>query len=82
MTAFRTNSADPDGHEMLGFFIDDGGSLQFLTETTLSKASGKFGQKLKALETQMYQHARDLEFEAAAQVRDQIRRLKDASLAG
>lgn len=40
----------------------------------------KFGQKLKALEAQMYQHARDLEFEAAAQVRDQIRRLKDANL--
>jgi excinuclease ABC subunit B len=42
----------------------------------------KFAQRLKALEQQMYQHARDLEFEAAAQVRDQIRRLKDASLAG
>jgi len=38
--------------------------------------------RLKALEQQMYQHARDLEFEAAARVRDQIRRLKDASLAG
>ncbi|MGN7725871.1 excinuclease ABC subunit UvrB [Luteimonas sp. 22616] len=38
--------------------------------------------KLKALEQQMYQHARDLEFEQAAQVRDQIRRLKDAMLAG
>ena len=36
--------------------------------------------KLKALEQQMYQHARDLEFEDAARVRDQIRRLKDASL--
>ena len=31
---------------MLGFFIDDGASLQFLTETTLTKASGKYGQKL------------------------------------
>jgi excinuclease ABC subunit B len=30
----------------------------------------------------MYQHARDLEFEQAAHVRDQIRRLKDAALAG
>ena len=38
--------------------------------------------RLKALEQQMYQHARDLEFEAAARVRDQIRRLKDSSLAG
>ena len=30
----------------------------------------------------MYQHARDLEFEEAARVRDQIRQLKDVSLAG
>src|SRR3546814_16456020 len=35
----------------------------------------------KTLEQQMYQHARDLEFEDAARVRDQIRRLKDAMLA-
>ncbi len=36
--------------------------------------------KIKALEQQMYQHARDLEFEDAARLRDQIRRLKEASL--
>ncbi len=36
--------------------------------------------KLKALEQQMHQHARDLEFEDAARVRDQIRVLRDASL--
>ncbi len=42
----------------------------------------KFSAKLKTLEQQMYQHARDLEFEDAARVRDQIRRLKDAQLAG
>jgi excinuclease ABC subunit B len=38
--------------------------------------------RLRELEQRMYQHARDLEFEEAAKVRDQIRRLKDASLAG
>ncbi len=38
--------------------------------------------RLRELEQRMYQHARDLEFEDAAKVRDQIRRLKDASLAG
>jgi len=38
--------------------------------------------KLKSLEQRMYQHARDLEFEEAARVRDQIRKLKEASLAG
>ncbi|HZV38801.1 MAG TPA: UvrB/UvrC motif-containing protein, partial [Pseudoxanthomonas sp.] len=37
--------------------------------------------KVKALEQQMYQHARDLEFEDAARLRDQIQRLKSASLA-
>ena len=36
--------------------------------------------KLKALEQQMHQHARDLEFEDAARVRDQLRRLREASL--
>ncbi len=41
----------------------------------------KLASRLKTLEQQMYQHARDLEFEAAGEVRDQIKRLKDASLA-
>ena len=36
--------------------------------------------KLKTLEQQMYQHARDLEFEDAARLRDEIQRLKSASL--
>jgi hypothetical protein len=45
VTAFKTNSP-VTGKEMLGFFIDDGGQFQFLTETTLKKASGKYGQKL------------------------------------
>jgi excinuclease ABC subunit B len=36
--------------------------------------------RIAALELTMYQHARDLEFEDAARVRDEIRRLKEASL--
>jgi excinuclease ABC subunit B len=36
--------------------------------------------KIAALEQTMYQHARDLEFEDAARVRDEIRKLKEASL--
>ncbi|MES2858969.1 MAG: excinuclease ABC subunit UvrB [Pseudomonadota bacterium] len=36
--------------------------------------------KLKALEQQMHQHARDLEFEDAARVRDQLLRLREAML--
>jgi len=38
--------------------------------------------RIKVLEQQMYQHARDLEFEDAARLRDEIRKLKEASLAG
>ncbi|WP_394000969.1 excinuclease ABC subunit UvrB [Luteimonas sp. WGS1318] len=40
----------------------------------------KLASRLKALEQQMYQHARDLEFEAAGRIRDQIRQIKDLSL--
>ncbi|GGD58653.1 excinuclease ABC subunit UvrB [Pseudoxanthomonas indica] len=36
--------------------------------------------RIKALEQEMYQHARDLEFEDAARLRDEIRKLKEASL--
>ena len=40
----------------------------------------KVTARLAALEQTMYQHARNLEFEEAAQVRDEIRKLKEASL--
>ena len=36
--------------------------------------------KMAELEQRMYRHARDLEFEDAARVRDEIRKLKEASL--
>jgi len=38
--------------------------------------------RIKELEQKMHQHARDLEFEDAARLRDQIQRLKEASLGG
>ncbi len=37
-------------------------------------------KKIKKLEEQMYQHARDLEFEEAARVRDQIKSIQDQYL--
>jgi len=40
----------------------------------------EIASKLKALEQQMYQHARDLEFEEAARIRDEIHKLQEASL--
>ncbi|MGY0559152.1 MULTISPECIES: excinuclease ABC subunit UvrB [unclassified Luteimonas] len=49
-------------------------------EDYASMAPAQLAVKLAELEQQMYRHARDLEFEEAAQVRDRIRRLKDASL--
>jgi len=36
----------------------------------------QLGQKLKKLELQMFKHAQELEFEAAARVRDEIKRIK------
>ena len=49
-------------------------------ESYASLSPGKLAAKLVALEEQMYRHARDLEFEDAARVRDQIHKLKEASL--
>jgi len=39
----------------------------------------KLAQKIKKLEQQMYEHARNLEFEAAARLRDDIHRLQQDS---
>ena len=64
--------------------VGRGGKLRRVAEENEDYASldpAKLAAKLKTLEQQMYQHARDLEFEQAAQVRDRIRRLKDAMLA-
>ncbi len=49
-------------------------------EYLLPMEPAQLAARIKALEQQMHQHARDLEFEDAAHVRDQIRRLKEASL--
>jgi excinuclease ABC subunit B len=40
----------------------------------------EMARKLKQLEKQMYEHARNLEFEAAARVRDQLRELQSRGL--
>jgi len=41
---------------------------------------GKLAARLKQLEAKMHQHARDLEFEEAARVRDEIHRLREQGL--
>jgi hypothetical protein len=54
--AVKTKS-QVNGKDMLGFIIDDGGALLFLTETKLSKAGGKYGQKLHIDVPELAQHA-------------------------
>jgi hypothetical protein len=53
--AYKTKSV-VNGKDMLGFVIDDG-TLLFLTETKLSKAGGKYGQKLHIDVPELAQHA-------------------------
>ncbi|HHW4681335.1 MAG TPA: excinuclease ABC subunit UvrB [Xylella taiwanensis] len=40
-------------------------------------SQAEIAARIKVLEQQMYQHARDLEFEAAARIRDQIQQLRE-----
>ncbi|MDE1962016.1 MAG: UvrB/UvrC motif-containing protein, partial [Xanthomonadaceae bacterium] len=42
----------------------------------------KLAAELKRLEAQMYKHAQNLEFEDAARLRDELHRLREASLRG
>ncbi len=42
----------------------------------------QIGKAIKTLEAKMYQHSRDLEFEAAAKVRDEISKLNDMLVLG
>ena len=41
---------------MLGFFIDDGASLQFLTAPSSPTRRGKYGQKLDITSRELAQH--------------------------
>ena len=41
----------------------------------------QMAKKVQALEKAMYQHAKDLEFEEAARVRDEIKRLQRSGVA-
>lgn len=46
-----------------------------------SLAPGQMARKIKALEKEMYRHAKDLEFEQAAAIRDRIRELRGRGIA-
>lgn len=58
------------------------GVIQAVEEVADEKFSSpqQLAKRIKELEQQMYQHARDLEFELAARVRDHIQRLQTANL--
>jgi excinuclease ABC subunit B len=45
-----------------------------------SLSASQLGKRLKTLEQKMFQHARDLEFEEAAKVRDEIQRMQELGL--
>ena len=45
-------------------------------------SAAELEKKIKKLETEMYQHSRDLEFELAAKVRDEINKLNDFLVLG
>ena len=51
---------------------------QIAREVNLSRSA--VGERIRQLEEKMYQLARDLEFEAAAQLRDEIQKLRDRLL--
>ncbi|WP_031370390.1 excinuclease ABC subunit UvrB [Lysobacter antibioticus] len=68
---------DPDGLKARG----KGRKVADEAADYAALSPSQFAARIKALEQQMYQHARDLEFEEAAAVRDQLRRLKDAGFA-
>lgn len=46
----------------------------------IQQAPAVLARKIKQLEQAMYQHARDLEFEKAAQIRDQLQRIRQVEL--
>ena len=50
-------------------------------EDYATMTAAQIDKRVNELEQRMYQHARDLEFEEAGRLRDQIRRLRDAELA-
>ncbi len=59
----------------LGKVAEDGASYANLSAKQLKST-------LKKLENNMYEHARNLEFEEAAQVRDELARLKEQYFKG
>jgi excinuclease ABC subunit B len=58
------------------WLLEDYALFSTAGESRITESPAKLSRELKTLEKSMYQHARDLEFEAAAEVRDKILTLK------
>jgi len=71
--ARSTEAESPRGREKARKVAEEGADYAILDP-------GKLAARLKQLETQMYQHARDLEFEQSGKIRDEMQRLKARSL--
>ncbi|MFK8068623.1 MAG: excinuclease ABC subunit UvrB [Gammaproteobacteria bacterium] len=70
MEGARANVAD---HRSVKAVAEDSADYAVMTPEVLMK-------RLKQMEDQMYRHARDLEFEDAARMRDEIERLREQGL--
>ncbi len=60
--------------------FDNGSLVGTSDEKTVLTFNVGEGKMIKALEDQMYRHAQDLEFEEAAQIRDELRAIKEGVL--
>ena len=58
---------------------DNRGAISQIKDYNLQALSGMM-QKIKQLEKQMYKHARDLDFEEAAKLRDEIHKIQKIGL--
>ena len=89
----RLNSITPKGVVKPVRDIIDGIPTSEQNQTTLTKAAEKiaqydasspadWGRVVSKLEKQMYRHAKNLEFEQAGMIRDQIKHIRDQNLKG
>jgi excinuclease ABC subunit B len=71
---------------MEGAYADQSRHTEQLAQVAEEKADyarlspAKLMQKIKQLENQMYKHSRDLEFEEAARIRDEVQRIRALGL--
>ena len=76
------NIADGESHEAGPYQLRDGAMARGMAEAPAQPLAGDNMRKyITALEKEMHQAAEDLEFETAARLRDEIKRLQETELA-